>query len=46
MRGKNINSDDRKINKSNSFKNKKRFNIDGTDFNEILISKRVTSVKK
>ena len=46
MRGKNINFDDKKINKSNFYNNKKPFNIDDNDVNEVLISKRRTFVKK
>ena len=46
MRGKNINFDDKKINKSNFYKNKKPFNIDDNDVNEVLISKRRTFVEK
>ena len=46
MRGKNINFDDKKINKSNFYKNKKPFILDDNDVNEILISKKGTFVKK
>ena len=37
MNGKNINFDDKKINKSNFYKNKKLFNIDDIDVSRILI---------
>ena len=40
MSGKNIIFDDKKINKSNSYKYKKLFQIDNVDVNEILISKK------
>ena len=42
MSGKNINFDDKKINKSNFHRNKKLFNIDCIDANKILISKKRT----
>ena len=39
MNGKNINFDNKNIKKSNFYgKNKKIFNIDGIDINEILVS--------
>ena len=39
MSGKNINFDDKKINKSNFYKNKKLFNLNDIDVNKILVSK-------
>ena len=36
----NINFDDKKINKSNFYKNKKLFKIDDIDVNEVLVSKK------
>ena len=40
MSGKSINFDDKKINKSNFYKNKKLFNIYDLDVNEILVPKK------
>ena len=40
MNGKRINFDDKKINKSNFYKNKKIFNTHDLDFNNILVSKK------
>ena len=40
MSGKSINFDDKKINKSNFYKNKKLFNLYGLDVNKILVSKK------
>ena len=40
MSGKNINIDDRKINKSNFYKNKKLSKIDEIDVDKILVSKK------
>ena len=40
MSGKSINFDDKKINKSNFYKNKKLFNIHDLDVNKILVSKK------
>ena len=40
MSGKSINFDDKKIKKSNFYKNKKIFKIDDTDINKILVSKK------
>ena len=40
MSGKNIIFDDRKINKSNFYKNKKLYLIDDIDTNKILVSKK------
>ena len=43
MNGKNINLNNEKIKKSNFYnKNKKIFNVDDTDVNKILISKKGT----
>ena len=42
----NIDSDDKKISKSNFYKNKKLFNIDNVDVNKILISKKEPFGKK
>ena len=38
--GKSINFDDKKINKSNFYKNKKLFKIEDIDINKILVSKK------
>ena len=46
MSGKNINSDDKKINKSNLYRNKKLFNLYDLDVNKILISKKQPYGKK
>ena len=40
MNGKNIIFDDKKVKKSNFYKNKKIFMIDNIDVNKILISKK------
>ena len=40
MSGKNINFNDKKINKNNFYRNKKLFNIDDIDVKKILISKK------
>ena len=40
MSEKNINFDDKKINKSNFYKNKKLFNLLDIDVNKILVSKK------
>ena len=40
MSGKIINFEDKKINKSNFYKNKKLFNIHDLDVNKILVSKK------
>ena len=40
MRGKSINFDDKKINKSSFYKNKKLFNLNDIDVNKILVSKK------
>ena len=46
MSGKNINFDDKKILKSEFYKNKKVNSIDDTDVNKILVSKIETYVTK
>ena len=40
MSGKNISLDDKKIEKSDFYKNKKMFSIDDIDVNKILVSKK------
>ena len=40
MNGKSVNFDDKKMNKSNFYKNKKIFNIHDIDVNKILVSKK------
>ena len=40
MSGKNINCEDKKINKSNFYKDKKLFKIEDIDINNILVSKK------
>ena len=40
MSGKNIDSEDKKINKNNFYKNKKLFKIEDIDINNILVSKK------
>ena len=40
MNGKNINFDDKKIKKSDFYKNKKAFQLVGIDVNKILVSKK------
>ena len=40
MSGRSINSDDKKILKSEFYKNKNMFNIDDIDVNKILVSKK------
>ena len=40
MSGKSINFDDKKIKKSDFYKNKKVFQIDNIDVNKILVSKK------
>ena len=42
MNGKNITSDDEKINKSNFYRNKRLFKIYDIDVNKILVSKKET----
>ena len=46
MRGKHINFEDKKINKSNFYKNKKLFKIEDIDVNKILVSKKEHYGKK
>ena len=40
MSGKSINFEDKKIERSDFYKNKEIFNIDDIDFNKILVSKK------
>ena len=40
MSGKSIYFDDKKINKSNFYKNKKLFNLNDVDANKILVSQK------
>ena len=40
MSGKSINFDDKKINKSSFYKNKKLFSLNDIDVNKILVSKK------
>ena len=46
MSGENIISNDKKINKITFYKNKKLSNIDETDVNKILVSKKALLQKK
>ena len=46
MSGKSINFDDKKINKSTFYKNKKLYNIHDLDVNKILVSKKESYGKK
>ena len=46
MSGKSINFEDKKINKSNFYKNKKLFNIHDLDVNKILVSKKESYATK
>ena len=46
MSGKNIIFNDKKINKSNFYRNKKLFKTDNIDINKILVSKRGPYGKK
>ena len=46
MSGKNINFEDKRINKSNFYKSKKLFNIHDLDVNKILVSKKNHMVQK
>ena len=46
MSGKSINFDDKKINKSNFYKNKKLFNLNDIDVNKILVSNKESSGTK
>ena len=40
MSGKSISFDDKKINKSNFYKNKKLFNLNDIDVNKVIVSKK------
>ena len=40
MNGKSINFDDKKVNKSNFYKNKKLFNLNDLDVSKSLVSKK------
>ena len=44
MSGKSINFDDKKINKSSFYKNKKLFGLNAIDVNKILVSKKDTKI--
>ena len=46
MSGNNINTDNKKINKSNFYKNKRLFQITDIDDNKILVSKKEPYGKK
>ena len=46
MSGKSINFDDKKINKSSFYKNKKLFSLNYIDVNKILVSKKNHMVQK
>ena len=46
MSGKNINFADKKINKSNFYRNKRLFKMDGIDVNKVLTSKKEPYGKK
>ena len=46
MSGRSINFDDKKINKSNFYKNKKLFSLNDIDANKILVSKKNHTVQK
>ena len=46
MSGKSISFEDKKINKSNFYKNKKLFNVHDLDVNKILVSKKESSGTK
>ena len=46
MSGNSINFEDKTINKSNCYKNKKLFKIEDIDINKILVSKKSHMVKK
>ena len=46
MSGKSINFEDKKINKSTFYKNKKLFHIHDIDVNKILVSKKNHMVQK
>ena len=46
MSGKSKNFEDKKVNKSNFYKNKKTFKIEDIDINNILVSKKESYGKK
>ena len=46
MSGKSINFDDKKINKSSVYKNKKLFSLNDIDVNKILVSQKESYVTK
>ena len=46
MSGKSINFEDKKINKTNFYKNKKPFKMEDIDINNILVSKKASYGKK
>ena len=46
MSGKSINFDDKKINKSNFYKNKRLFHLNNIDVNKLLVSKKESYGKK
>ena len=46
MSGKSIKFDDKKINKSSFYKNKKLFSLNDIDINKILVSKKNHMVQK
>ena len=46
MSGRSISFDDKKVNKSNFYKNKKLFNLNDTDANKILVSKKQSYLQK
>ena len=46
MSGRSITFDDKKINKSNFYKNKKLFSLNDIDANKILVSKKNHMVQK
>ena len=46
MNGKSISFDDKKINKSNFYKNKKLFNIHDLNVNKLLVSKKESNGTK
>ena len=46
MSGKSINFDDKKINESNFYKNKKLFNLNDIDVDKIFFSKKESYVTK
>ena len=44
MNGKSINFEDKKISKSNFYKNKKLFNVHNLDANKMLVSKKESGI--